>query len=81
MTAVARPSRSFRRQGAVLVSGRLRARRRMPAKPEADWREIQRPDWELIPNLVDQNPCAQSRRPMDMIVQGWSTGLFHAWEQ
>ena len=25
---------------------------------------------ELIPDPVDQNPCAQSRRPMDMIRQG-----------
>jgi hypothetical protein len=24
----------------------------------------------LIPSLTDQNPCAQSRNPMDMIRQG-----------
>ena len=24
----------------------------------------------LIPNPIDQNPCAQSRNPMDMIFQG-----------
>jgi hypothetical protein len=28
-------------------------------------------DWcRLIPNPIDQNRCAQSRRPMDMIFQG-----------
>jgi hypothetical protein len=26
--------------------------------------------WELIPRLVDQDPWAQLRRPMDMIRQG-----------
>ncbi len=28
--------------------------------------------WVLIPTLVDQHPCAQSRSPMDMMRQGWS---------
>lgn len=32
----------------------------------------------LIPGLADQNPCAQSRRPMDMTVQGCATSLFQA---
>jgi len=35
----------------------------------------------LIPTRVDQNPWAQSRRPMDMIRQGWSTSLFQASQQ
>jgi predicted ATP-dependent endonuclease of OLD family len=32
----------------------------------------------IIPRLVDQNRWAHSRRPMDMIVHGWSTSLFQA---
>ena len=35
----------------------------------------------LIPRLVDQNSCAQSRSPMDMMVQGASTSLFQAAQQ
>ena len=35
----------------------------------------------FIPGLADQNPCAQSRRPMDMMVQGCATSLFQAWQQ
>ena len=35
----------------------------------------------LIPAPFDQNPCAHWRRPMDMILQGWSTSLFHASQQ
>src|SRR5438477_11551147 len=35
----------------------------------------------LIPNPTDQNRCAQSRNPIDMIVQGWSTSLFQAKQQ
>jgi hypothetical protein len=35
----------------------------------------------LIPSPIDQNPCAQSRRPMDMMRQGWSMSLFHAAQQ
>jgi len=35
----------------------------------------------LIPALVDQNLWAQSRSPMDMILHGWSTSLFHASQQ
>jgi transposase len=29
-------------------------------------------------HITDQNPCAQSRRPMDMTVQGCATSLFQA---
>ncbi|MEG8220889.1 hypothetical protein OSJ57_09660 [Sphingomonas sp. HH69] len=29
--------------------------------------------YEVIPRFIDQNPCAQSRRPMDMIFHGRST--------
>jgi len=32
----------------------------------------------LIPRFIDQNPCAQSRRPMDMIFHGRSTSCFQA---
>src|SRR6266851_4965128 len=32
----------------------------------------------VIPSPADQNRCAQSRRPIDMTVQGWSTSLFQA---
>ena len=35
----------------------------------------------LIPSLFDQNLYAQSRRPMDMMRQGWSTILFQAAQQ
>ena len=35
----------------------------------------------VIPRLVDQDPWAQLRRPMDMIRQGWSTRLFQASQQ
>jgi transposase len=35
----------------------------------------------LIPSPVDQNLCAQSRRPMDMMRQGWSVSLFQAEQQ
>ena len=36
---------------------------------------------QLIPSLFDQNLYAQSRRPMDMMRQGWSTILFQAAQQ
>jgi hypothetical protein len=32
----------------------------------------------LIPSLIDQNPCAHWRKPMDMMRQGCSTSLFQA---
>ncbi|MFT3972807.1 MAG: class I SAM-dependent DNA methyltransferase [Amaricoccus sp.] len=35
----------------------------------------------LIPTRIDQNPCAQSRRPMDRMRQGWSTRSFQAAQQ
>ena len=35
----------------------------------------------LIPMLTDQNPCAQSRSPMDMMRHGWASSLFHASQQ
>jgi hypothetical protein len=35
----------------------------------------------LIPSPVDQDRCAQLRRPMDMIVHGWSTRRFQAKQQ
>ena len=38
-------------------------------------------DTRLIPNPRDQNLCAQSLNPMDMIIQGWSASLFQAWQQ
>jgi hypothetical protein len=48
---------------------------RFPCEPMVD------EAWYLIPGLADQNPCAQSRRPMDMTVQGCATSLFQAWQQ
>lgn len=33
---------------------------------------------KLIPDLIDQNPCAHWRNPMDMIFQGRSTRVFQA---
>jgi hypothetical protein len=35
----------------------------------------------LIPTGADAHALAQSRRPMDMMVQGWSTSLFQAAQQ
>ena len=35
----------------------------------------------LIPMITDQNPCAQSLSPMDMIVQGCAMSLFQASQQ
>src|SRR5260370_10694429 len=35
----------------------------------------------IIPSPVDQNRCAQSRNPIDIMVQGWSTSLFQAKQQ
>ena len=32
----------------------------------------------VIPDPSNQHPCAHSRRPMEMIVHGWSTSLFQA---
>jgi hypothetical protein len=37
--------------------------------------------FRLIPGLADQNPCAQSRRPREMTVQGCATSLFQTWQQ
>jgi hypothetical protein len=36
---------------------------------------------DLIPRVIDQNACAQSRKPSDMIFQGCSTSLFQASQQ
>jgi hypothetical protein len=35
-------------------------------------------DLALIPDLIDQNPCAHRRNPMDMIFQGRSMSVFQA---
>jgi hypothetical protein len=35
----------------------------------------------LIPILINQNPCAHWRKPMDMMRHGCSTSLFHASQQ
>ena len=35
----------------------------------------------VIPRLSNQNLCAQSRSPMDIIFQGWSVSLFQASQQ
>jgi hypothetical protein len=36
---------------------------------------------QLIPSPIDQNSWAQSRKPMDMMVQGRSLSLFQASQQ
>ncbi len=35
----------------------------------------------LIPTCIDHDPCAQLRRPMVMMRQGWSMSLFQASQQ
>jgi len=35
----------------------------------------------VIPPLLDQNPCAQSRRPMEVMWAGCSISLFQASQQ
>ncbi len=35
---------------------------------------------EIIPTVIDQNPCAHLRMPRDMIFHGWSMRLFQAWQ-
>jgi len=40
-----------------------------------------KPFEDLIPTVTDQNPCAQSRSPMDMMRQGCATSLFQASQQ
>ena len=35
----------------------------------------------LIPDLSDQNPCAQSRMPIEVILAGWAKSLFQAMQQ
>jgi hypothetical protein len=37
--------------------------------------------WALIPTRADHHALAQSRRPMDMMIQGWSMRRFHAEQQ
>src|SRR5450756_1100842 len=39
---------------------------------------VRLPAYGLIPRLIDQNPCAHWRSPMDMIFQGRSTSVFQA---
>ena len=36
--------------------------------------------YEVIPTVIDQNPCAHLRMPRDMIFHGWSMRLFQAWQ-
>ena len=38
------------------------------------------PKEQLIPTVIDQNPCAHLRMPRDMIFHGWSMRLFQAWQ-
>ena len=35
---------------------------------------------DVIPTVIDQNPCAHLRMPRDMIFHGWSMRLFQAWQ-
>ena len=79
---------------AYLQHLRLGAARRRGEKAEAaagGWRTAaaaepargasRRSRQAVIPNPADQNPCAQSRSPMDMMRHGWSVSLFQAWQQ
>ena len=45
-----------------------------------DERRLQRFQKQLIPTVIDQNPCAHLRMPRDMIFHGWSMRLFQAWQ-
>jgi len=36
---------------------------------------------DVIPRLADQNLCAHSRSPMDMMRHGWASSLFHVSQQ
>jgi hypothetical protein len=36
----------------------------------ADRHDVERGCMDVIPNPIDQNPCAQWRMPMDMILKG-----------
>jgi hypothetical protein len=65
----------------ITLKAMLRAERaaRLAAEAEAQARTLTIE--KLIPAPFDQNPCAHWRRPMDMILQGWSTSLFHASQQ
>jgi hypothetical protein len=38
-------------------------------------------DARLMPCPADHHWCAHSRKPMDMMVQGWSISLFQAAQQ
>ena len=49
-----------------------------PESPESIRSAI---DGYLIPTLDDQNPWAQARRPMEVILAGWATSLFQAPQQ
>ena len=45
-------------------------------------RDLLTPDeiMQLLPTVIDQNPCAHLRMPRDMIFHGWSMRLFQAWQ-
>jgi hypothetical protein len=55
--------------------------------PEADWTDVlarleaRMTSEGIIPIGADPHALTQSRKPMDMMVQGWSTSLFQASQQ
>ena len=57
---------------------------RVGAIPVADLRaqgtDVRVRKYQLIPTVIDQNPCAHLRMPRDMIFHGWSMRLFQAWQ-
>ena len=70
---VVREAAPSKAPGTRAVSGAERAARELIAQGAAVL--------PIIPSPIDQNPCAQSRRPRDMTRQGWSTSLFQASQQ
>ena len=63
------------------LKGRLSRPRTVSPTPDGKTLEPERPGRGLIPSPFNQHPCAQSRSPIDMILQGWAVSLFQVSEQ
>ena len=66
--------------GAVAVLG-FEGAQNLFIGEEQQWAEDVYVPAYVILICIDQNPCAQSRSPMDMMRQGCSTSLFQAAQQ